>query len=131
MHLEKESSKSYIDLSEILTKVKEEEGVHKTERLPGINSTLMEESHHVKIQTVYSSDDPSMHLEEYNMPDIDLGKILTQIKEEEGIHKEKKSSGVNSTLMEESHRVILQTTYSKDEGTDTPSYRDLRMHLIS
>ena len=56
-----------------------------------------------------------MHLEEYNKRDIDPGKILTQIKDEEGIQKEKKSSGVNSILMEESHRVIKQTTYSKDD----------------
>ena len=93
MHLEKESSKSYIDLSEIFTKVKGEEGVHKTERISGINSTHMEESHHVKMRTLYSSDDPSMHSEEYNKPDIDLG--------------------ANSTLMEESHQVITRETYSK------------------
>ena len=73
----------YIDLSEIFNKVKEEEGVHKIERISGINSTLMEEPHHVKMQTLYSGDDPSMHTEKYNIPDRDLG--------------------VNSILVDESH----------------------------
>ena len=85
----------YIDLSKIFNKVKEEEGVHKIERISGINSTLMEEPHHVKMQTLYSGDDPSMHTEKYNIPDRDLG--------------------VNSILVDESHRVMTRETYSKDD----------------
>ena len=55
----------------------------------------MEEPHHVKMQTLYSGDDPSMHTEKYNIPDRDLG--------------------VNSILVDESHRVMTRETYSKDD----------------
>ena len=55
----------------------------------------MEEPYHVKMQTLYSGDDPSMHTEKYNIPDRDLG--------------------VNSILVDESHRVMTRETYSKDD----------------
>ena len=65
MHLEKESSNLYIDLSGIFTKVEEKEEIHKTERIFSINSTLMKEPHYVKMQTSYDDDDPGIYRERY------------------------------------------------------------------
>ena len=64
LHRDKESSKSYIDLSEIFHRVKEKEGVHKTERISGMNSNLLEKPNHDKTQTLYRSNDLGIHMEE-------------------------------------------------------------------
>ena len=96
--------------------MKKENGVHKAGRVSGVNSTLVEESHHVKMQTTCSNKDPSMNLQEVSSkPHTDLSKILTSVEDEEGVRKAERISGVNSTLMEESHQIKRQTTYSNDD----------------
>ena len=116
MHLEEESSKPDIDLSKILTSEKDVEGSHQAGRSSGINSTLMEESHHVKVRTTYSNNDPSMHSEEEPCkPERSLSKILTSEKDVEGSHKAGSISGMNSIHMEEFHRIEIQTTSSNSD----------------
>ena len=61
---QKEASKSYIGLSEILNKVKEKEEGHKTERISGMNSNLLEKPNHDKTQTLYRGNDLGIHMKE-------------------------------------------------------------------
>ena len=77
-------------------------------------STLMEESHHVEMQTTHNSGHPSLHPEEYDILNIDLGKIHKPEKDGEGSQQNKRISGINSNLVEGLHQVRKQTTYRND-----------------
>ena len=75
---------------------------HQGERGSGSDSTLMEESHQVKRQTIYSSS--SMHSEKKpGKPNRDLNIVLISEKDVESSHQVGRISDEDSTLMEESH----------------------------
>ena len=74
----------------------------------------MEESHHVKMQITHNSGHPSLHSEEYDILNINLGKIHKPEKDGEGSQQNKRISGINSNLVEGLHQVRKQTTYRND-----------------
>ena len=97
---------------------------HQGERISDTKSGLTEESHHIRTQTIYSPDNQNMHSgQKAGEPDRNLSKIITSNKEVEinhqtgEIHKTGRISDINSTLMEESHQVKMQTTI----GINIPS----------
>ena len=67
-------------------------------RVSSVISTLMEEPHHVKMQTTHKSDHQKLHPEEYDIMGIDLGKIFKPEENGESSQQIRRLSGVNSNL---------------------------------
>ena len=113
-HPEEETSRPDRKPGKTTNSEKDGEGSHQAGRVSGIISTLMEESHHVKMQITHNSGHPSLHPEEYDILNIDLGKIHKPEKDGEGSQQNKRISGINSNLVEGLHQVRKQTTYRND-----------------
>ena len=88
---------------------------HQGEKISDSGSILTEEFHHVERQTIYSRSS-TLPKKEPGKPNRDLDIVLSSEWDIESnhrageVHEDERISGINSTLVEESHRVEKQTT---------------------